>query len=147
MYILCKMHHGLVDLWRTMSSKLEQPFYTHHCYYAHMREERCPTVSKASQCDHCLRDKIGTRVLLLYQSHQSARRGGRREKRREEAREEEDREKGISCSFKWPSYNTLWFTVDCLLSPSPTRPTLVSLPVTYSSYPPLPPDQPWYHSQ
>ena len=67
-----------------------------------MREECCPTVSKASQCDHRLRDKIDTRVLLLYQSHQSARREGRREKRREEAREEEDREKGISCSFKWP---------------------------------------------
>ena len=146
MYILCKMHHGLVDLWRTMSSKLEQPFYIHHCYYAHMKEEHCPTVSKASQCDHRLRDKISTRVLFLYQSHQSARRGGkggRKRGRRKTGRKEFH----IPLNGLSYSYNTLWFTVDCLLSPSPTRPTLVSLPVTYSSYPPLPPDQPWYHSQ
>ena len=31
----------------------------------------CPTVSKASESDDCLRDEVCTRLLLFYQSHQS----------------------------------------------------------------------------
>ena len=51
-------------------------------------------MSKASESDDCLRDEICTRVLLLYQSHQSARRGERREKRREEGGRKRGKKRG-----------------------------------------------------
>ena len=53
-----------------------------------VEEVKCPgTVlpwAKLPRCDDCLRDEVCTRVLLLYQSHQSARR--ERKKRGERGR-------------------------------------------------------------